>query len=257
MVEVWRGFIDELSRWQDASRVVEFWWRDDDACRPEPALERLYALAGRLGVPLALAAVPEESEPAAFEGLSAGAAVLQHGTDHRNRATGAEKKTEFSTEEPVKSAIARLVAGRATLENVVQGRVLPVLVPPWNRIPPQLVEHLEEAGYRGLSTYGVRNITNLPAGLTQINTHVDIIDWKGGRRFCGTGQVLGQVTMLLAARRASRTGASQPIGWLTHHAVHDAAAWDFLEQLFEATCGVAGLCWRSPIDLFSTSSGAR
>ena len=54
----WAEFIDELSRWRHANRVVEFWWRDDDACRPDPALDRLYALAARTGIPLALAAVP-------------------------------------------------------------------------------------------------------------------------------------------------------------------------------------------------------
>ena len=255
--EEWAEFIDELSRWRHANRVVEFWWRDDDACRPDPALDRLYALAARTGVPLALAAVPDQCEAAAFEGLSAGAAVLQHGADHRNRATAGEKKTEFPAAEPVGVAVARLVAGRVKLEGAAQGLVLPVLVPPWNRLSPHLVAHLADGGYRGLSTFGVRNITNLPPGLTQINTHVDIIDWKGGRGFCGTGHVLHQVTTLLAARRANAGGATQPLGWLTHHAVHDAAAWDFLERLFEATTGVEGICWRSPMSLFSASFGGR
>jgi hypothetical protein len=255
--EAWGGFVDELSRWQAANRVVEFWWRDDDACRADPALDRLYALAARTGVPLAVAAVPDQCEPAAFEGLSAGAAVFQHGADHRNRATAAEKKTEFPAEESVEDAIARLIAGRAKLESAAQGRVLPVLVPPWNRLSPHLVTHLADAGYGGLSTYGVRNFTNLPAGLTQINTHVDIIDWKGDRGFCGTRRVLDRVTMLLAARRAHEAGANEPLGWLTHHAVHDAAAWDFLETLFEATSGVPGICWRSPMELFTANPGGR
>ena len=247
----WRAFADELLRWQDSGRVVEFWWRDDDACRPDPALERLCVLALRSGVPLALAAVPELAEPAAFEGLPAGVAVLQHGVDHRNRAAAAEKKTEFSADEPVYAAVERLLAGRAKLENVAQGRVLPVLVPPWNRLSSHLVPRLAAAGYRGLSTYGVRNITNLPFGLTQVNTHVDIIDWKGTRGFCGTQRALGQAVSVLAARRAGEAGAREPIGWLTHHAVHDAAAWDFLESLFDATCGVPGICWRSPGSLFN------
>jgi len=250
----WSDFTDELIRWRDLGGVVDFWWRDDDACRPDPALDRLYALAVRTGVPLGLAVVPELAEPAAFAGLPANVDVLQHGSDHRNRAAGAGKKTEFSAEEPVLAALERLKAGRVRLESVAQGRVLPVLVPPWNRLSPHLVPRLTEAGFRGLSTFGVRNVTNLPAGLTQVNTHIDIIDWKASRGFCGAHRALGQATEVLAARRVGVVGANDPIGWLTHHAVHDAAAWEFLENLFEVTCKAAGICWRTPTSLFNGES---
>ena len=198
--------------------------------------------------------MPELAEPTIFAGLPANASVLQHGADHRNRAAGAEKKTEFSAEEPVLAALGRLNAGRARLESVAPGRVLPVLVPPWNRLSPHLVPRLTKAGYRGLSTFGVRNVTNLPAGLKQVNTHVDIIDWKVSREFCGTQRALGQATKLLAVRRVGEVAENGPIGWLTHHAVHDAAAWDFLESLFEVTRGEANICWRTPISLFNGES---
>jgi hypothetical protein len=250
----WSAFIDELARWRDAGRVVEFWWRDDDASRPDPALERLCALASRSGVPLGLAAVPESAEAAAFAGLPSSVNVLQHGVDHRNRATESEKKTEFPVVEPVIEALERLKAGLVRLEKVVPGRVLPVLVPPWNRLSPHLVERLAKAGYRGLSTFGVRNVTKLPAGLSQVNTHVDIIDWKVSRAFCGPRRALGQATMLLAARRSGDAGENDPVGWLTHHAVHDSTAWDFLERLFEVTSGKPDIRWRTPISLFRGES---
>jgi len=247
----WRNFADEIMRWHDSGRTVEFWWRDDDACRPDPALDRLYALAELTGVPLGLAAIPALSEPAAFEALPANVWVLQHGSDHRNRAVEGEKKTEFSAEEPVREALGRLGAARMRLESVAAGRVLPVLVPPWNRLAPGLAQHLANAGYRGLSTFNVRNITNLPAGLKQVNTHIDIIDWKATRGFSGTNEVLGQAVRLLAAQRRGDAAGFGPIGWLTHHAVHDAAAWDFLERLFEVTGEAAGVGWRSPARLFA------
>ena len=41
----WQKFADELARWSDAGREVELWWRDDDAARPTPALDRLLRLA--------------------------------------------------------------------------------------------------------------------------------------------------------------------------------------------------------------------
>src|SRR6185436_14531907 len=150
----WPAFNEELARWRDAGREVGFWWRDDDACRPDPALTRLVALASKGKVPLALAAVPELAEPAAFEGLPAGITVLQHGADHRNRAVAPEKKTEFSLAEPVGDALLRLEAGRARLEKVAGARMLSVLAPPWNRLPSTLVSLLTASGYRGLTTFG-------------------------------------------------------------------------------------------------------
>jgi hypothetical protein len=250
----WSNFTDELIRWRDLDRLVEFWWRDDDACRPNPALDRLYSLAATTGVPLGLAAIPDLAEPTIFSELPANVSVLQHGADHRNRAAGVEKKTEFSAEEPVVAALERLAASRVRLERVAPGRVLPVLVPPWNRLSPGLLPRLTNAGFRGLSTFGVRNVTKLPPGLKQVNTHVDIIDWKVNRGFCGAQSALSQATKLLAARRVGELSENGPIGWLTHHAVHDSAAWDFLESLFEATRGAARLCWRTPQSLFDGES---
>ena len=257
MVGEWGKFKDEIARSRDLGKIVEFWWRDDDACRPEPALECLYALAARTGVPLAVAAVPDRSEASAFASLPRNASVLQHGVDHRNRAANSEKKTEFSADEPLHEAIERLTAGLARLQGVTGGSALPVLVPPWNRICSRLTHHLGSAGYTGLSTFGVRNITNPPAGLIQVNTHLDIIDWKGGREFCGVERALAQAVAHLKARRTAPCDLEGPIGWLTHHAVHDSAAWDFLERLFDVTCDGAQTTWRSAGSLFGLGPAFR
>jgi hypothetical protein len=246
----WNDFSVELSLWRDSGQVVDFWWRDDDASRPNPALDRLYDLAARTDIPLGLAVVPESAEAAAFNQLPQNVTVLQLGADHHSRAAQAEKKTEFSADEPIPLALERLIAGRKKLEDLVRDQLLPVLVPPWNRISTGLVPHLSRAGYLGLSTFGVINVTNVPVGLVQINTHVDIIDWKGTRRFCGARSALGQATAHLAARRAEGFRANHPIGWLTHHALHDPAAWVFLESLFKVTRGQEHICWRAPISLF-------
>ncbi len=251
----WNEFAGELGRWRDSGRAVEFWWRDDDAGRPDPALARLYALASRTNVPLALAAVPEYAEPAAFEGIQSEVAVMQHGVDHRNRAGATEKKTEFSATEPVDAALRRLLSGRAILESVAGARAIAVLAPPWNRISPGLLAHLSAAGYRGVTAFGVRNITNPGVAPFRVNTHVDIIDWRGSRGFCGVEQALGQATGHLAARRLGEADPTEPTGWLTHHAVHDEAAWGFLENLFEATRTIAGITWRSPASLFGKEPG--
>jgi hypothetical protein len=250
----WRDFATEIARWSEIGRPVEFWWRDDDACRPNAALSRLFDLASSADVPLALAAVPEPAEPEAFKDLPARVMVIQHGTDHRNRAAAGEKKTEFSAFEPPDDAIRRLLAARDILESRVEGRLLRVLAPPWNRVSPLVIPRLWAAGYSGLSTFGVRKITNSSDGLVQVNTHIDIIDWKGNRGFCGEESLLGQAIRHLAARRKGEVDPTEPTGWLTHHAVHDDACWYFLAKLFDSTKAMHGVIWHSPSTLFPSMS---
>ena len=91
----------------------------------------------------------------------------------------------------------------------------------------------------------------MPApGLRQVNTHVDIIDWKGGRRFAGEDAALNAALRHLQARRTGAVDAAEPTGWLTHHACHDEATWSFLERLFELSRGQPGVRWRSAQELF-------
>ena len=246
----WQVFLAEIALWQKSGKLVEFWWRDDDAGQPSPELGRLLELASDKKVPLALAVIPECAEKAAFSGIDAEIAVMQHGSDHKNRANPPGKKTEFPESEPMEDALRRLAFGRRKLEDTAGELFVPVLAPPWNRLAPALISRLPMAGYRGLSRFGVRKVT-LPAGaLTEINTHVDIIDWKGTRGFCGLERALGQAVRHLAARRSGTAEAGEPTGWLTHHAVHDEGCWKFLADLFDKTRGLDGVTWRSSADLF-------
>ena len=93
----WQALEEEIARWRDAGRTVEFWWRDDDAGAPTTPLRRLLSLSQSSGVPLALAVIPGDAQPELFANLKA--SVLMHGTDHRNRAGPGEKKTVFATAE--------------------------------------------------------------------------------------------------------------------------------------------------------------
>ncbi len=250
----WAPFLDEISRWRDSGRTVEFWWRDDDAGSPSPALERLLLLASQVEVPLALAAVPDEASRDAFLDAGPQVTVIQHGVDHRNRAAPGEKKTEFPPAEPMEAALKRLASGRMRLESAAGPRFLPVLAPPWNRLSAPLLPGLSAAGLIGLSRFGVRKVTN--SGLIEVNTHVDIIDWKTTRAFCGVEQALGQAVRHLVARRAGTADAEEATGWLTHHAVHDEACWSFLGRLFEATSVLDGVQWRRANALFAPARGA-
>jgi hypothetical protein len=248
----WRALGDEIAHWRDAGRAAQFWWRDDDAAAPSAPLERLLALAARARAPLALAVVPARADARLLASLAPAIAVLQHGADHRNRAAASEKKNEFPGSEPEASALARLAAARERLSAVAGSRWVAALAPPWNRIQPALVPRLAAAGFRGLSRFGPRDAP-VTAGLRQVNTHVDIIDWQAGKRFAGEDAVLGRAIAHLEAKRAGRADAAEPTGWLTHHERHDEPAWAFLERLFEFAAATPGVRWRAAGELFTES----
>ena len=252
-VGTWGALRDEIARWRDCGRTVEFWWRDDDATRPSGALAQLLALGSRYAVPLALAVIPERAEQSLTDGLPPAVTVLQHGTDHRNRALPGEKKTEFPASEPVAAALERLAAGRARLQGLCGVRAIDVLAPPWNRLPAPLAHRLEEAGFRGLSRFGERAASDAPLPIRETNTHVDIVAWRGNRGFVGEDAAISGAIRHLAARRAGGAVIDEATGWLTHHERHDAAAWRFLARLFETTAGEPGVIWRGARELFAPS----
>ncbi|MBV9192163.1 MAG: hypothetical protein JO292_03015 [Betaproteobacteria bacterium] len=243
----WAELDAELGRWRDAGRTADFWWRDDDAAKPSAPLTQLLRLSASSQVPLALAVVPAEATPEIFSGLKA--SVLMHGTDHRNRAAPGEKKTEFAEAESDAEAVARLCIARERLATRAAKRFVPVLAPPWNRLKRALAQRLPEAGLYGLSGYGPRDRAEVAPDVRQVNTHVDIIDWRGTRGFVGEAAALRMAIGHLASRRKGEVDAGEPTGWLTHHALHDRETWLFLERLFERSvkCGAR---WIDPVELF-------
>jgi len=238
----WSEFEDELARRRKSGRPAQFWWRDDDAAAVSPALNRLIELSRKSAVPLSLAVVPEAAEPGLFRLLHDGVTVLQHGTDHRNRAAAGEKKTEYPAGEPIEAALARISDGLARLRTFAGKRFFPVLAPPWNRVRKDLLKKLPAIGICGVSGYGPRAGADPAPGLRQVNTHVDIVAWQQGKRFVGEAEAL-----ILASKTLS---SEEPVGWLTHHAVHDAAAWNFLERLFT----LKDVRWVSAKEAFSWDS---
>lgn len=247
----WRELDAELDYWRDAGRIADFWWRDDDAAKPSPPLARLLNLSETSGVPLALAVIPLEAVRELFVGLKA--RVLMHGTDHRNRAAQGEKKTEFAAAEAEEHAVARLRIAKERLAGLAAERFLPVLAAPWNRFKQPLAKRLPEAGLWGLSGHGPRAKAEAAPGVRHVNTHVDVIDWRGTRGFIGEEAALRIAVKHLESRRQGEVDASEPTGWLTHHAVHDRETWLFLERLFERT-SLRGARWIDPVELFPSRS---
>jgi hypothetical protein len=255
MSAAWDGRARELDAWDAAGRTATLWWRDDDATRPTPELDRLLDIAGEHGTPLALAVIPAPAVPELAQRLAGGtASVLQHGFAHRCHAGPGEKKTELGAQRPAATVLAELAEGRARLARLFAGTavpVLPVLVPPWNRIAGPIVGGLPATGFTGLSTYNARTARLAAPGLLQVNTHADIVDWHGSRGFVGEAAALGLVAGHLAARRLGTADEDEPTGLITHHLVHDAACWAFCDRLAEAVATHPAARWLAAPDIFN------
>lgn len=223
-----RPLLEEIARRADSGRPLRLWLRDDDAVGPTAALDRLLALTAGHGVPLLLAVIPVFTGEA-LAGRLAGeghASVAVHGWAHKSHAGPGEKNQELGAHRPAEDALFELGQGFGILSALHAGSFVPMLVPPWNRIAPAVVAGLPGLGFQALSVFG----PEMPAPLKMLNTHVDIMDWRGTRGGRPAEAVIADLV------RASQA-LEGPIGLLTHHLVHDQSAWDLMTLIFEATAG--------------------
>lgn len=238
----WSDLITELDIWADSGRQAAFWWRDDDATRPGPALDRLMAVTD--GIPVALAVIPVSAESGLVDFISKNRSIsiLQHGYAHTNHAPAEEKKAEFGAHRPIPAMLAEIDAGHVRLSSLFGNRFLPIFVPPWNRIATSLVGQLSAGKTRYLSTFGRRD---RHAALPYLNGHIDIINWRGDRGTLGVDLVLDTLISLLADIRLKSRDSAEPIGILTHHRDHDDKGWQFLAELLSVTRAHPGAGWIS------------
>jgi hypothetical protein len=228
------------------ARAVALWWRDDDAIDATPQLETLLGLAASHRVPLGLAVIPRDATPglAARVAEAPGVAVLQHGWSHTQHSPDARKKAELGDHRPVETVLDELVAGRRILHGLFAHRFLPVLVPPWNRIGPAVRARRGEVGLVGLSTFGPR-----PRGEPHVvNTHVDLIDW-GAQATHSRAAVFGLLHRLF---EQCLHGHGEPIGLLTHHLVHDEAAWQLIDEILLLSATHPAVDWPAAAPMFAS-----
>ncbi len=249
----WNALQEELATWEQAGLKVAIWWRDDDACEATRPLRRLLALAKTYACPLALAVIPARVRPSLGDLLAEagqGVFVLQHGYAHKNHAPGGEKNVELHACRNSDEVAAELAAGSELLASTLAGRRLAVMVPPWNRIAPEVISLLPKIGFKGLSTFGPCRDSAAPRGLTQVNCHLDILRWKPTRGFMGSETLLGILVDELRRRRSDAQDPLEPLGLLTHHLVHDEDCWCFLDRLFTILSKEAAVHLVSPATLF-------
>lgn len=247
----------ELDLWAAESRVAAFWWRDDDAIAPTPALTQLLDLSDTYRIEVAIAVIPAAAIDALADTLDrrAQVAVLQHGFAHKNHAPLGEPAVECGGDRPVDAVLAELAEGRRRLAQMFGPRANPILAAPWNRIERPVLELLGEVGLLGASAYGPRAAMAGAHGLVVANAHVDPMNWRD-RRFAGHDKALSGVLGELKARRLGTTERGEPLGLLTHHLDHDAGLWDFLDGFFRATTAHPVARWIGVNEAFAPRAAA-
>lgn len=248
----------ELAAWAAVGRKPSIWLRDDDAIEATPALDRLRALSDGHGAPAAIAVIPEGATPGLARALAAwkSVSVLQHGYAHANHAVGNAKKSEFGDGRSLETMTGELLRGRETIDRLFGDAAEPVLAPPWNRIAETLLDRLPGLGIQGLSRFKPRQTPEPAPGLYEANTHVDLIDWRGGRVGKSSAAVADELAAHLQARRQGGASADEPTGILAHHLVMDDVAWRALDRLLGRLGGDDRVSWPVAADIFSAEAAA-
>lgn len=229
----WSPLRAELAIWRAEARELPLWWRDDDAIEPTPALERLTKAGKTAGIPVHLAVIPAHATQALVDYTKENSLLrpVVHGWAHVNHAPADQKSSEFGT--PRAAAQQEAAAGFNRLQTLFGAALIPLFVPPWNRVDQTLLPKLPGLGYRAISTYGPRKNRLAAPGLTQVNTHIDPVEWRGTRGLADPEQQIAWLVAHLAARRTGEVDATEALGLLTHHLMQDDATWDFCAALMQ------------------------
>jgi hypothetical protein len=252
MSDGWDRVREELDLWAAQKRVAQFWWRDDDAQDTSDQLTAMLAVARVFDVTIGLSAIPSGLSRRLISALarSKEAQMLVHGFAHENHAGPGRAKRELGGARKLDEVLSDLQSGFAMARDAFGSRVLPVLVPPWNRIHPGALPHLPRLGFRGLSTWKPRMKPHPVRGLLQVNAHLDVIDWRRGRIVKDERLIAGLLLRKLRWRRQARARASEPLGLLTHHAYWNPAKERIVVRLLETTREHPAVRWHSPASAF-------
>jgi hypothetical protein len=253
----WTLLDAEIDAWHAAGSTPTLWCRDDDACRDTPALRQLFAIAEAHGVPVAVAVIPALLEPNLIGPATTSrvVTVIQHGYAHRNHAGPEERKRELGAHRPRELIAGELARGLGALQSAFGPRFAAALVPPWNRIDPEVIALLPAVGFHGLSTMGPRAAVAPVPGIVQCNAHVDVVAWRGDRQFIGVERAVTRLLRHLRARREGSVDAEEPTGILTHHLVMSGDGWTFLAALMART-QARGVTWLDARAAFAVAGPA-
>jgi hypothetical protein len=248
----WNRVQEELDIWAAQKRTAKFWWRDDDAQDVSVGLKRLLATAREFEVCVALSVIPSGLKAGLVRHISPlnHVQVLVHGFAHKNHARHGTAKRELGGARALSEIVHDLAMGMKLAREAFGERLLPVIVPPWNRITSRAVAPLPGLGYRGLSTWKPRLKAQPCPGLIQVNAHLDIVDWRRGRAIKDEELVAGLLLRKLRWRRANPLRASEPLGLLTHHKLWSAEKEKIVKKLLAVTRGHPAVVWHTASEAF-------
>ena len=242
-----RTVIEALNMVAATGHRVRFWLRDDDAVVPSAHLTLFLDQCSAFKIPVCLAVIPKDTDEALVTALSQyDKGLIQiavHGWSHQNFASRVEKKQELGAHRSIDVVLEELKAALEKVQSLYGEQAVSMLVPPWNRISPDVVTALPEIGFKAISTFhDKKSAWKKDQPIPFYDTHLDIIDWKAG----GVGRSADDLFESLAG--LIRNGASalqndQMIGILTHHLQHDDKASYFLTRLFDITSNNPGCEW--------------
>jgi hypothetical protein len=243
----WADLDVELETWAAQGETPTFWWRDDDTEACTADLERLIALSERFGAPLHLAVIPVAIDPGLADRLRASPQVycLQHGYAHKNHEPKGTRASEVGRLRDMALIETDLREGWRRMQQAQLPNLLPVFVPPWNRIGEQVLPLLPQWGYAAFSGFDARPHPEPVAGLQHFNGHIDPIRWKEGAKFAGVEKTLEQCVRHLRKRRMETTYKDEPTGFVSHHLQTDADTWEFTESLMQRLTRDAATRWIS------------
>ena len=254
----WQPVMAELRLWQAARRKATLWLRSDDTGDATPALLRFLEFVQRRRVPATLSVTPRFATKALAEAVNRvdGVYAIQHGYDHANHAPAGLLQCELDSVRPLAVVERDIAAGKTALEGLLGARFVPVMAPPWYCIAPAVLARLPALGYTGLSQYGARPRRARVKGLTEVNGHVEIINWRKSPPVCQDISVnVREIALVLALRRRGVADPREPIGIVSHHHALDENCWQFLEQLIDRLGAHPAITWQNAQTLFS--AGAR
>ena len=248
----WDRLVAEFDAWSAEGRIASLWWRDDDASAPGPKLDRLFEVTANTS--LLLCVIPACTQQALEAVVSAVShvSVGQHGYAHINHAPRGrgDGAWELGLHRGESAVLTDLDNGRHRLKELFGERFLSIVVPPWNHIDPALVDPIRERGYRGLSLFGPRELTQPTQKFVIANAHCDPINWKTGPRFTGEAKALEQLIAHLQARRNDAAAAEKHTGFLTHHIDLDDAGWAFCSRIAELVSDHPAARWCNALEVF-------
>ena len=251
---MWNKLTEELDRWYQAELTATFWWRDDDAIEATCALDRLIKETTLAQAPLLLASIPLHANSTLVNTLieHKHIVIAQHGYAHINHAPRGQGlgAWEMGLHRGEQAVVDDLKQGYKFLSELFPDKLIPVVVPPWNRIDSSLFTAMYELGYKGVSAFGALDKIELDSGMIQINCHCDPIKWKGGPHFTGVEKSIAMICEHLTQRRNKLVAVDEPTGLLTHHLDMDKQSWQFVVRLGEVINAHPAALWCHPNTIF-------